>query len=51
MKESNIICFSQSEADTIIFFACSALHESGYNGPVVIGVADMDAYASAAVIV
>ena len=43
-------CFSQSEADTIFFSAYSALCESGYNDPVVIDVADTDAYVSAAVI-
>jgi len=26
----------QSEADTVLFFAYAALHESGYTGPVVI---------------
>ena len=43
-------CFNQSEADTILFSAYSALRESGYSGPVVIDVADTDAYVSAAVI-
>ena len=42
-------CFNQSEADTILFSSYSALHESWYN-PVVIDVADTDAYVSAAVI-
>ena len=43
-------CFNQSETDTILFSAYSALRESGYSGPVVIDVADTDAYVSAAVI-
>ncbi|KAM3842683.1 17-beta-hydroxysteroid dehydrogenase type 2 [Diretmus argenteus] len=40
----------QSEADTILFSAYVVLRESGYSGPVVIDVADTDAYVTAAVI-
>ncbi len=43
-------CFNQSEADTIFFSMYLVLRNSGYNGPVVIDVADTDAYVSAAVI-
>jgi len=33
-----------------LFSTCSVLRESGYNGPIVIDIADSDAYVSAAVI-
>ena len=42
--------FEQSEADTILFSTYAVLLESGYNGPVVIDVADTDAYVAAAAI-
>ena len=42
--------FEQSEADTILFSTYAVLRESGYNGPVVIDVADTDAYVAAAAI-
>lgn len=42
--------FEQSEADTILFSTYTVLRESGYNGPVVIDVADTDAYVAAAAI-
>ena len=42
--------FSQSEADTILFFTYIVLRDSGYNGPVVIDSADTDAYVAAAAI-
>ena len=42
--------FDQSEADTILFSAYAVLRESGYSGPVIIDVADTDAYVAAAVI-
>lgn len=42
--------FEQSEADTILFSGYAVLREPGYSGPVVMGVADTDAYVAAAVI-
>ena len=42
--------FEQSEADTILFSTYAVLRESGYNGPIVIDVADTDAYVAAAAI-
>ena len=43
-------CFDQSQADTILFSTYAVLRESGYSGPVVIDVADTDAYVAAAFI-
>ena len=42
--------FDHSEADTILFSTYAVLRESGYSGPVVIDVADTDAYVAAAAI-
>ena len=38
-----------SDADTVLFFACVVLRESGYNVPVVIDAADADAFVAAAI--
>ncbi len=42
--------FDHAEADTILFSAYAVLRESGYSGPVVMDVADTDAYVAAAFI-